>query len=77
MELSRKIHNSIYSRKALAITRDAYKNYCSVTVRPQKDGDVIVIVIPHEAFRNQARQVIFEFWNYFLDISCKQHLKTV
>ncbi len=77
MELTRQIDNSIYSRKALAATREAYRSYCNVQVRPSNDGKVGVTVEVMDEYKEQQRQVILEFWNYFLDTSCKQHLESV
>ena len=74
MTTARHIHNSIYTRRALASTREVYNAYCDVRVRPEEDGRVEIVLTVKPEFREQARQVILEFWNYFLDLSCQQHL---
>lgn len=76
MEFTRHIDNAIYSRKALAAARDAYRNHCSVQVIPGPEGTVDVTVSVKEDYRDQAREVILEFWNYFLDTACQQHLES-
>lgn len=70
----RYIHNSIYTRKALATTREVYHAYCDIKVRPEKEDRVEITLTVRPEFKGQARQVILEFWNYFLDLSCQQHL---
>jgi len=70
----RSIHNNIYTRKALALSRDAYTSYCDVRVKPQDHGYAEVSISVRPEFSGQGRQVILEFWNYFLDVSCQQHL---
>lgn len=75
MEFKRIIDNSIYTRKALNSARDAYGDYCSVQAVPKPDGTIDIIVTVHEQYNDQPRQVILEFWNYFLDNACKQHLE--
>lgn len=73
MKLIRSIHNDIYKRKALALARDAYASYCEIRVRPQDYGYAEVSVTVRPEFSEQGKQVILEFWNYFLDASCQSH----
>jgi len=77
MELTRRIDNSLYSRKALADTREAYRPYCNVVVQPESSGSVSITVTVKGEYKAQARQVALEFWNYFLDTSCEQSLESV
>lgn len=77
MEFTRHIDNEIYSRKALAEARDTYSNYCTIRVMANVSGGAAVTVIPKHEFKgNEARQVMLEFWNYFLDCSCKHKLES-
>ena len=77
MIFSRQVLNDIYSRRALAVSREAYHLYCNVRAQPQNNGIVNISVQIKEPYKEQARQVFLEFWNYFLDVSCKQYLETV
>jgi hypothetical protein len=76
MEFTRHIDNGIYSRKALAEAREAYGKYCSVRANPASSGDVAVTVLLKQEYKGEARQVILEFWNFFLDSSCKHKLES-
>ena len=76
MEFTRNIDNKIYSRKALAEAREAYGNYCTIRATPAEGGGVSVTVQLKPEYRNEARQVILEFWNFFLDSSCKHKLES-
>jgi hypothetical protein len=76
MEFTRQIDNSIYSRKALAAARDAYRPYCEVVVKPGIDGKVGITVAIKDEHREQDREVVLEFWNFFLDTSCQQRLES-
>ena len=73
----REITNDFYSRKALAASREAYYIYCEVIVRPQNNNILSVTVKVNNKYKKQARQVFLEFWNYFLDASCKQYLDSI
>lgn len=75
MQLTRRIDSTLYSRKALASARDAYREYCSVRAAPLQDGLVEIVVQPHRQYDSDARQIILEFWNFFLDTACEQHLE--
>ena len=74
MMVVRNIHNGIYKRKAFALARDAYASYCEIRVKPRDYGYAEVSVTVKPEFSGQGRQVIPEFWNYFLDASCQSHL---
>lgn len=76
MELTRHIDNGIYSRTALAEAREAYGKYCTIRVTPGASGDVAVTVLLKHEYKGEARQVILEFWNFFLDSSCKHKLES-
>jgi hypothetical protein len=73
MGTARHIHNSIYTRKALAQARESYASYCDVRVQSETGGAKVTIFVKPE-HQEHARQIFLEFWNYFLDLSCKQHL---
>ena len=76
MEFTRHIDNGIYSRKALAEAREAYGKYCAIRATPSSSGDVAVTVLLKQEYKGEARQVILEFWNFFLDSSCKHQLES-
>ena len=75
--LAREVINDFYSRKALAASREAYYRYCEVGVRPQSNGILNITVKVNNEYKKQARQILLEFWNYFLDTSCKQYLESI
>lgn len=76
MAFTRRIDNSLYSRKALADAREAYATYCSVRATPQTNGQVDVTVEVKADYVPESRQVTLEFWNYFLDTVCQHRLES-
>ena len=76
MNFVREIDNSLYSRKALADSRDAYRNYCDIQVSPLPNNKAKVSLTVKSEFLTDSRQIILEFWNYFLDSSCKANLES-
>ena len=77
MAFVREIDNGIYSRKALADTRDAYRSYCDVLATPLLNNRARVSLTVKKEYITDSRQIILEFWNYFLDSACKSHLESV
>lgn len=75
MEFTRQVNNAVYSRKALAAARDAYANYCTIRATPGA-GLVSITVSVKDDYAQDSRRVILEFWNYFLDTACQQHLES-
>ena len=75
MEHTRTIDNALYTRKALAAAREAYAAYCSVRAAPRADGRVDIAVSVKADYAAEARQVVLEFWNFFLDTACQQKLE--
>lgn len=71
----REIDNDLYTRKALADSRDAYRSYCDVQVAPLPNNRAKVSLTVKSQYTQDARQITLEFWNYFLDSSCKVHLE--
>jgi len=76
MNFTRNIDNQIYSRKALAVVREAYSKYCTTQIVPLANGEAAVTVHIKNEYFDDGRQVFLEFWNYFLDISCKQKIES-
>lgn len=74
MEFTRRIDNALYTRKALADAREAYRDYCAVKAAPRADGLVDITVAVKSEYRSEVRRVTLEFWNYYLDTACKQRL---
>jgi len=77
MAFVREIDNGIYSRKVLADTRDAYRSYCDVSVTPLPNNRASVSLAVKKEYMVDSRQIVLEFWNYFLDSACKAHLDSV
>jgi hypothetical protein len=75
MKFTRHIDNALYSRKALAKAREAYLKYCTVQVAQTPAGLVGVTVTVKPEFQQDARQVVLEFWNFFLDTACQQRFE--
>lgn len=76
MEFTRRIDNSLYSRKALADVRNAYRKYCTARAAPASDGLVDITISVKSDYSQEARRVILEFWNYFLDTACQQRFNS-
>ncbi len=74
IEHTRTIDNALYTRKALAAAREAYSAYCHVRAAPRADGRVDIAVTVKGEYAPDARQVILDFWNYFLDTACQDKL---
>ena len=66
--LTRTVDNTLYTRRALNEAREA----CIVRATPGSNGMVGVTVTVNQEFQQDARQVILEFWNFFLDTACQQ-----
>lgn len=77
MSHTRCVDNTLYSRKALADTRSAYAQYCTIRGAPRPDGLVDITIEVKAAYAQDSRQVILEFWNFFLDTACQQRLESV
>ncbi len=71
----REIDNDIYTRKSLSDSRDAYRSYCDVHVAPLPNNRAKVSLTVKIQYAQDARQITLEFWNYFLDSSCKSRLE--
>jgi hypothetical protein len=70
--LTRTVDNTLYTRRALNEAREAFTKYCIVRATPGSNGMVGVTVTVNQEFQQDARQVILEFWNFFLDTACQQ-----
>ena len=70
--LTRTIDNTLYTRRALNEARNAFAKYCVVRATPDANGLVGITVTVNSDFQQDARQVILEFWNFFLDTACQQ-----
>jgi len=75
MEATRHVENDIYSRKALAAAREAFASHCTVWAVPGEAGSAAITVSVRPEFTRDARQVVLEFWNYFLDSACQLRLE--
>jgi hypothetical protein len=76
MDFTRHIDNAIYTRKALAETREAYARYCIVRVAQAPSGLVEIAVTVKPEFQQDARQVVLDFWNFFLDKACQHQFES-
>lgn len=64
---------TIYTRRALARTRAAFKNHCEVTTSPVGSNKLLVSL--RATNPSETREVVLEFWNYLLDESCIERLE--
>ncbi len=69
---TRTVDNTLYTRSALNEARNAYTKYCLIRATPAANGIVGITVTVNPEFQQDARQVILEFWNFFLDTACQQ-----
>jgi hypothetical protein len=74
VQVTRTIDHTLYPRKALADARQAYREYCSLTVAPVDGEKVRVTIRVKDDYQDNARHVILEFLNYALDRSVQIHL---
>ncbi len=72
----REIDNLLYSRKALTVTRDVYLPYCDIQVLPLTNNRARVSLTIKSEYSEDSRQIVCEFWNYFLECSCKNNLES-
>ena len=75
MHFTRRIDDCFYMQAALGEARQAYNEYCVVHSIADGDGATTVTIEINPQFSNDAKQVILEFWNFFLDSSCKLKLE--
>ncbi len=76
MTFSRTIDNTIYPRRALADTRQAYREFCRITITPGPTSDAATLTIDvRESHASNARRVVLEAWNYLLDRACQIHFE--
>jgi hypothetical protein len=74
-EFGRVVATSIYSREAISSAQSAFKRHCAVTVRPNGQGYVSVIVRPFGEAATLAAQAVLEFWNFALDAEAQRRLE--
>ncbi|HDL85391.1 MAG TPA: hypothetical protein ENH11_03540 [Candidatus Acetothermia bacterium] len=72
---TRSIDNALYTRRALGEARNVFTKYCVVRATPEANGRVTVTVTVNPEFQRDTRQIILEFWNFFLDITCQQRFE--
>lgn len=72
---SRNIDNSIYPKKAVADARMAYRNYCVFSIDICNNNLPKLTVKVKPKYQKNSRQIILEFWNYLLDLSCQIKMK--
>jgi hypothetical protein len=75
MQVSRAVDHTVYPRKALAEARQAYREYCDVTITPLSVQRAQVTISVKAAYHESAREVILEFLNYALDRSVQAHFE--
>lgn len=68
---TRDLDNSIYPKKAVADARMAYRSYCDFSIDAVSDPHPKLTIIVKPKYQDNSHQIIFEFWNYLLDLSCQ------
>ncbi len=72
MEFTRVANNTIYSRRALADTRQAFREFCQISASPGTIPDTAEITVEvKEQYVADGRKIILEAWNYMLDRACQ------
>lgn len=77
MRFARVADASVYTSRALAAAREAYAPYLTVTAKPEDHGSVRVTLMLKPGCEGDARQIVLEFWNYYLDAACQRKLEAV
>ncbi len=76
MRFARTIDTTIYPRGALADMRQAYRDFCSISVTPGNIPDLVDLTIDvREQYESNGRQIVLEAWNYLLDRACQIHFE--
>ena len=73
-EISRELDLSIYTRKALAETQMAFRDFCRTTARPLSSTRLILSITPIGDASENTQRTFLEFWNYLLDKSSQERL---
>ncbi len=75
MLITRNIYHDLYPRQAIAEAREAFRDYCTLEIRPLPGNAACIgirILSDHES---DGRQIVLEFLNYALDRSMELQLK--
>ena len=70
--ITRTVDNALYTRRALHEAREAFNKYCVIRATPGTNGMADITVSVNREFEQDARQIVLEFWNFFLDTACQQ-----
>ena len=73
---TREVDNSIYNYLSLLDSKNAYEAYCDVQIYFLPANKFRVSLVIRNEFLGDAKHIILEFWNYFLDASCKSYLES-
>ena len=74
-DVIKKLDNEIYARKAVAETRNAFQDFCTVKATPIGNDQVELAFKINEAHSDKSREIILEFLNYTLDRSIQLYLE--
>jgi hypothetical protein len=72
---TRLIDQDLYSRKAVAEARQAFRDYCSFDVSPLSENRAQITIHVRDEFKNDERQIALEFLNYLLSKSAQLALE--
>lgn len=75
MTYTRIVDAGLYTSRALAEAREAYAHYCQVRAASGERGRVTVTLEVKPEYETDGREIVLEFWNYYLDASCKKTLE--
>lgn len=67
------LDNNLYPKRAVADARTAYRDYCDVRVT-QDNAFLTLTIQVKSKYQKDGHQIILEFWNYLLDISCQMKI---
>lgn len=69
------ISNDIYPKQIILEAKAAFCEYASFQVIPKEVGVVSLGIEPVEKYEANAREIIFSFLNYALDLAANYHLE--
>ena len=73
MEVSKNIDFRLYSRNALEISCKEFSEFCIFKEKKINDQNIILKI--RTINKNEDKNIILEFLNYFLELTCQKKLK--
>lgn len=77
MQVTRTIDHRLYPRKALTDARQAYRDYCTLSMSPRSAEQAQIVITVRPEYEDRGREVVLEFLNYLLDRAAQIRLEAV